>query len=328
MGDIILIVEVSTGVETAMQTTTPTPTVTITPPEFFVDPIGFLQFYWEQVLPYAMLVLGLIVLMLIYLVVTRLARRSLRSVGMGAEAATSIVMILRLIFFIIAVMIVVNAFEAYLATILSLSAIFGTALGLAFSQALGNIVSGLYVLAARPFRVGDYVRIGSVEGVVREITLNYTRVLMSDESIQLVPNSKVVSSEVTNFRVDVEELIESREEEVQISIEDDMSMRYVRKIDNALDKLKDMATGMDAYRYTFDLTIHMNRDHLGIRKHFDKVCKKYEKIFLDRPTFIVWAKPNAAVTYRFAFITEDPMVIVHKSNEFMDDLLETYMKGM
>ncbi|MFW9787389.1 MAG: mechanosensitive ion channel family protein [Candidatus Thorarchaeota archaeon] len=298
----------------------------ITPPDFFVDPIGFVQFYWEQFLPYFMLIMGLVVLMLIYLIVTRLTRRSLRAVGMGMEAATGIVMVLRLIFFVAAVIIVVSAFEADVATILSLSAIFGTALGLAFSQALGNIVSGLYVLAARPFRVGDYVRIGSVEGVVREVTLNYTRVLMSDESVQLVPNSKVVSSEVTNFRVDVEELIESREEEVQISIDEGEEQSYIRKIDNALDRLKDMATGMDAYRYTFDLTIHMNHDHLAMRKHFDKVCVAYESIFLTRPTYIVWAKPTAAVTYRFAFITEDPMVIVHKSNEFMNDLLELYMK--
>ncbi len=325
-GDIILIVEVPTGIETAMQTIT-TPTTTITPPDFFVNPIGFIQFYWEQLLPYATLVIGLIILMLIYLGITRLARRSLRGIGMGAEAATGIVMVLRLIFFVAAVMIVVSVFEANLATILSLSAIFGTALGLAFSQALGNIVSGLYVLAARPFRVGDYVRIGTVEGVVREVTLNYTKVLMSDESIQLVPNGKVVSSEVTNFRISVEELIESREEKVQISIEDGEGRAYIRKIDSALDKLKDLATEIEAYRYTFDLTIHMSRDHHAMRKHFDKVCKQYEDIFLDRPTYIVWAKPSAAVTYRFAFITEDPMVSVHKSNEFMDDLLASYMKG-
>ena len=307
-----------------MQTTTPT-TPAPTVPDFFVDPIAFIQFYWEQFLPYLILIFGLIVLMLVYLVVTRLTRSSLRAVGMGVEAATGIVMVLRLIFFVAAVMIVVSAFEANLATILSLSAIFGTALGLAFSQALGNIVSGLYVLAARPFRVGDYVRIGTVEGVVREVTLNYTRVLMSDESVQLVPNSKVVSSEVTNFRVNVEELIESREEEVQISIEDGEEQSYIGKIDNALDKLKDMATTVDAYRYTFDLTIHMSRDHQAMREHFDKVCEEYEEIFLTRPTYIVWAKPTAAVTYRFAFITEDPMVIVHKSNEFMADLLKLYI---
>ena len=298
-----------------------------TPPELFVDPIGFIQFYWEQLLPYILLILSLLILMLIYLLVTSLARRSLRAAGMGAEAASGIVMILRLVFFIIAVMISVSAFEANLATILSLSAIFGTALGLAFSQALGNIVSGLYVLTARPFRVGDYVRIGSVEGVVREVTLNYTRVLLSDETIQLVPNSKVVGSEVTNFRVDVEDLIESRQEEVHEAREEGRGRTYIRKIDNALDRLKDMATDIEAYRYTFDLTIHMSFDHLAMRKHFDKICAEYESIFLDRPNYMIWAKPSAAVTYRFAFIVEDPMVIIHKSSEFMNDLLKLYMKG-
>ncbi|MFW9809808.1 MAG: mechanosensitive ion channel family protein [Candidatus Thorarchaeota archaeon] len=304
------------------------PTMQITtPPGFFEDPVGFIQFYWEALWPYILLIISLIVLMLIYLVVTSLTRRSLRTIGMGPEAATGIVMVLRLIFFIAAVMIVVSAFQTNLTTILSLTAIFGTALGLAFSQALGNIVSGLYVLTARPFRVGDYVRIGTVEGVVREVTLNYTRVLMPDESIQLVPNSKVVGSEVTNFRINVEELIESREEEVQMSIEEGKGVSYIRKIDNALDRLKDMATDIIAFRYLFDLTIHMNHDHKAMRKHFDKVCKEYESIFLDKPTYMVWAKPNAAVTYRFAFITEDPMVILHKSNEFMNDLLGLYMEG-
>ncbi|MHA2026048.1 MAG: mechanosensitive ion channel family protein [Candidatus Thorarchaeota archaeon] len=298
-----------------------------TPPGFFVDPIGYIQFYWDQLLPYLLLVLYLIILMVIYLLVTNLARRSLHAAGMGPEAATGIGMVLRLMFFIAAIMIVVNAFEANLATILSLTALFGTALGLAFSQALGNIVSGLYVLTARPFRVGDYVRIGMVEGVVRDVTLNYTRVLLSDESIQLVPNSKVVGSEVTNFRVDVEELIESRQEEVQQSIDEGRGRAYIRKIDSALDKLKDMATDIEAYRYTFDLTIHMSFDHLAMRKHFDKVCADYEEIFLTRPTYIVWAKPSAAVTYRFAYIAVDPMVIIHKNSEFMDNLLKLYMKG-
>ena len=312
------------GFRIQMQTTTTTPITT--PPGFFIDPIGFIQFYWEVLLPYILLVVGLIVLMLVYLVVTGLTRRSLRAVGMGPEAATGIVMVLRLIFFIAAVMIVVSTFQANLATILSLSAIFGTALGLAFSQALGNIVSGLYVLAARPFRVGDYVKIGSVEGVVREVTLNYTRILMADESIQLVPNSRVVGREVTNFRINVEELIESREEEAQLSREEGEEQSYKARIDNALDRLKDMATDIEAYRYLFDLTIHMSRNHKAMRAHFDKVCEEYEELFLARPTYIVWAKPSAAVTYRFAFITLDPMIILHKSHEFMNDLLSLYFE--
>lgn len=301
---------------------------TTTAPDLFVDPIGFIQFYWVQFLPYIILVVTLLILMVIYLAMTRVMKSSLGAIGMGPQSATGIIMILRLVFFVIAVLIVVSTFEASLATILSLSAIFGTALGLAFSQALGNIVSGLYVLAARPFRVGDYVRIGAVEGIVKEITLNYTRVLLSDETSQLVPNNKVVGSEVTNFLIEVDELIKAKEEQVQEAKDEGRTRAYIRKIDGGLGRLKEMVDDdEDAYRYTFDMTIHMGFNHLEMRKHFDKVCTNYETIFFTRPSYIIWAKPNAGVTYRFAFIVEDPMVIIKKSSEFMSDLLELYMKG-
>ena len=158
--------------------------------------------------------------------------------------------------------------------------------------------------------------------------MNYTRVLLSDETTQLVPNNKVVGSEVTNFRVEVDELIKAKEDEVQEAKEEKRTRAYIRKIDGAVDSLKEMVDNdEDAYRYTFDMTIHMGYNHLEMRKHFDKVCIKYETIFFARPSYIIWAKPNAGVTYRFAFIVEDPMIIIQKSSEFMDDLLELYWKG-
>ncbi|MHA1927602.1 MAG: mechanosensitive ion channel domain-containing protein, partial [Candidatus Thorarchaeota archaeon] len=269
----------------------------------------------------------LIVTGLIYLIATTLARRSLKSIGMGIEAASGVVLILRLLFFIVAVTIVVSAFETSLATILSLGAIFGTALGLAFSQALGNIVSGLYVVAARPFRVGDYVRIGTVEGVVKEITLNYTRVLLADETHQLVPNNKVVGSEVTNYRIeDLPGLIEGKEEERVEAVEERMSRRYIRSMDNAITKLKDLATDVDYYRYTFDLTLHMSFDHSKLMTHFDKVCLKWSKIYLAQPTYIIWTKPNAAMTYRFTIIVADAMTIIKQNSEFMKELLKPWIE--
>lgn len=53
----------------------------------------------------------------------------------------------------------------------------GAAVGLASTQTIGNFIAGLYLLAARPFKVGDYVRLGTIEGVVQEITINYTKIL-------------------------------------------------------------------------------------------------------------------------------------------------------
>ncbi|MHA2003646.1 MAG: mechanosensitive ion channel family protein [Candidatus Thorarchaeota archaeon] len=295
-----------------------------TPPDFLVDPIAYLQFYWNQISPFVFLVAALIIIGIVYIVVTRFAKRTLLSVGMGQEAATGIVLIFRLIFFIAVVMLLVSFFEASYAAILSVSAIFGTALGLAFSTALSNIVSGLYVLAARPFRVGDYVRIGSIEGVVREITLNYTRVLLPDETIQLVPNSKVVSSEVTNFRIDLSKYVEAKEEAAIRDREEKVSHSYRETLDDAWQQLKMLTSGEVAYRYTFDLTIHMNYDHLKMLQSFDRVCEEWSLVFLTRPEYIVWSKPSAAITYRFSYIVSDPMVIIKQSSDFMKALLADY----
>jgi hypothetical protein len=293
-----------------------------TPPDFMVDPIGYIQFYLSLYSPYILLFVALVVLVVLYFVVTRLAKRSLVRIGMGQEATTGIVLILRLIFFIAAVMLLVSYFEANYAAILSASAIFGTALGLAFSTALSNIVSGLYVLAARPFRVGDYVRIGDVEGIVREITLNYTRVLLSDESRQLVPNSKVVTSQVTNFRIDLSAYVKEKEEEATREAERDHS--YRETLDDAWRQLRMLTKDEEAYRYTFDLNIHMSQDMGKTMETFDRVCDKWSHVFLTRPTYMVWAKPTAAITIRFAFIVSDPMVIVKRSSDFMKDLLQDY----
>ena len=288
-------------------------------PDFFIDPIGFFQFYWYSIL---LLMIQVILLLLLYVIITRVARRSLIRIGMGVEAATGIVLIIRLIFFILALMIVVGFFGANLGTLLSLSAIFGTALGLAFSQALGNIVSGLYVLTARPFRVGDYVRIGSAEGVVREITLNYTRIMLPDETKLLIPNSKVISSEVTNFRIRVSDYIQEQE-----SIEKDLSETnhtFRSAFTSALRELKRAAVFDVAYRYTFDLSIHMSFDHKKIKENFDQVCERWIDVFVTKPIYFVWAKPTAAITYRFAIIVIDPMIIIKRCSDFMNELLEVY----
>lgn len=300
-----------------------------TPPDFFSNPIGYIQFYWTQIFPYLVLVVTLVILMIAYIAITRLARKSLRSVGMGPEAATGIVIILRLIFFMAAVSVIITTFETSFATILSLTAIFGTALGLAFSQALGNIVSGLYVLTARPFRVGDYVKIGSVEGIVREITLNYTRMLLADETTELVPNNKVVGSEVTNYRIDINKFIETKEEEEKEGeeIKTTRGRQYVRQLDDALGRLRKITGTTEAYRYTFDINIHMSYNQKTMMKWFDQVCDKWSTSFTTRPTYQIWAKPAAAVTYRFAYIVEDPMTIIRKGSDFLSDLLEKYFAG-
>src|SRR6202042_268653 len=66
-------------------------------------------------------------------------------------------------------------------------------LGLAAQQTLGNLIAGMVLLSARPFRVGERVRLqtgglaGQTEGVVSSLGLLYTTLARGEDRI-MVPN--------------------------------------------------------------------------------------------------------------------------------------------
>lgn len=83
--------------------------------------------------------------------------------------------------------------------ILSISAIAGAALGFASQKTLGNFLAGLFLLAARPFKVGDYVRLGAVEGIVQEVTINFTKVLTIGNNTVSISNLQILDRDITNY---------------------------------------------------------------------------------------------------------------------------------
>jgi small conductance mechanosensitive channel len=75
-------------------------------------------------------------------------------------------------------------------------------LGLAGQQTLGNLIAGIVLLSARPFRLGDRVRLEGgmlggnhqVEGIVSSLGLLYTTLAPDEESIT-VPNTALAEAE-------------------------------------------------------------------------------------------------------------------------------------
>jgi small-conductance mechanosensitive channel len=78
-------------------------------------------------------------------------------------------------------------------------------LGLAAQQTLGNLFAGMVLISARPFRVGERVRLqaggvaGSIEGVVSSQGLLYTTLARGDERV-MIPNTVVLASAVMPLR--------------------------------------------------------------------------------------------------------------------------------
>jgi len=80
------------------------------------------------------------------------------------------------------------------------SALAGTAIGFASTKSIGNFIAGLYVLISRPFNIGDYVRMGNIEGIVEEVSINYTKILTPTLSHVLISNQDVMGLRITNFK--------------------------------------------------------------------------------------------------------------------------------
>ncbi|MDE3129790.1 MAG: mechanosensitive ion channel family protein [Acidobacteriota bacterium] len=101
-------------------------------------------------------------------------------------------------------------------------------IGLAAQQTLGNLVAGMVLLSARPFRVGERVRLqagvlaGSLEGVVSSLGLLYTTLSRGEERM-MIPNTIVLSATVMPLR-------EPSPVDVKVTLNSGVSLSHVQAI--------------------------------------------------------------------------------------------------
>jgi MscS family membrane protein len=74
----------------------------------------------------------------------------------------------------------------------------GVAVALAAQNSLANIFGSIVILTDRPFRVGDRVQIGDVDGTVETIGLRSTRIRTLEGHLATLPNKTVADSNIIN----------------------------------------------------------------------------------------------------------------------------------
>jgi small conductance mechanosensitive channel len=220
--------------------------------------------------PYLITILWIIIIAVAALIVERVFTRWLRQViknrEIPPEIGNGLVLTERIIILIGVTIALLHVGGLPSETIISLSAIGGAAVGFASTRTIGNIMAGLFLFVTRPFRVGDYVRIDGIEGVVQEITLNYAKILTISGNIVSISTQRILDRDIINYRF----------------IEEDSDM----------------------YRYGFELAFDHVLPVGELERMLDKVLEKYAGQMPRKPDYQAAGITAFARNYRIYIYVE------------------------
>lgn len=128
-----------------------------------------------------------------------LLRRALSRGGMQPGLIGYLVQIASAALWVFLLLAVLGKFGVETTSFAALIAGAGLAIGAAVSGLLGNFAAGAFLQGLRPFKIGDYVQVGDVEGTVEEVGMFVTCILTPDHVHTMVPNGKLFGDTIKNF---------------------------------------------------------------------------------------------------------------------------------
>ena len=140
---------------------------------------------------------GLFLVKLIVFALKRIfAKSKMEKVTQGFFVSTIKVLLYVCLIFVIAQILGIST-TGFLAIISTA----GIAISLALQSSLSNLANGVVLLITHPFKEGDFVSIGGVEGTIKTLQMTHTILVSVDNKQLSIPNSTVVSSVITNYNV-------------------------------------------------------------------------------------------------------------------------------
>jgi small-conductance mechanosensitive channel len=160
--------------------------------------------YLEQALDTPVTIAAVVALMILGWAIARDIGRGLGPAlfrRLDPATAGTVGFLIRLLTVVLALLVALRVAGVEARTLALGGAFTAVIFGLAAQQTLGNVIAGTVLLSARPFRVGDRVRLqggplaGQLEGTVSSLGLLYTTLAKGEDSV-MVPNSVVLNAAV------------------------------------------------------------------------------------------------------------------------------------
>lgn len=107
--------------------------------------------------------------------------------------------IIRFITVAIGIVLILITLVPNLSTIVTGVGIGSAALAIISKDSIANVFSGMTLLFDKPFIIGDWVEIGSVEGIVEDISFRSTRIRTFTQGLVVIPNATIGNANITNW---------------------------------------------------------------------------------------------------------------------------------
>lgn len=138
----------------------------------------------------------------------------------------------------IVVFLVLNSLGINMAPLLGAAGILGIALGFASQTSISNIISGIFLIAEKPFEIGDIIKVNGNVGVVKSVDLLSVKIHGFDNRYIRIPNEVIIKTEVINItrfpirRLDLQLRVAYKEDICQVR---ELLHRTVNAIPECLD---------------------------------------------------------------------------------------------
>ena len=112
-------------------------------------------------------------------------------------------------------------------SLLAGAGVLAVVIGFASQQALSNIVSGIFIVIFKPFRVNDRITIGTdTRGIVEDITLRHTVIRTYENKRVIIPNSVISDEKIENSSLGDEKICKF----IEFGISYDSDVKKAKKI--------------------------------------------------------------------------------------------------
>lgn len=181
---------------------------------------------WDNLVKIITSIIAVVIFWLVYRLIRHIAKKGAEK-KFEKKVVKTITKAISYTFYVIITMYILGLLGIKLSAIWGAAGIAGVAIGFAAQTSMSNLISGLFVLTEKTMKIGDFIEVDGISGIIDSVGLLAIKIHTPDNQLVRIPNSTLIDTNLKNYS--------SYEYRRYVF---DVSVDYATNLDNALEILK------------------------------------------------------------------------------------------